>query len=110
MGTHVCVTVTAFLTSLRAHAADNATMQYLDPAQGQAQRQNVVDDVKAVISAPAKIITTASKSLVTAATDAASAISGPLMWVAIGLAAVAVTYVTFQFAPMLMGAKKKKKG
>lgn len=106
------MTVSAFLTALRAHAADNATMQYLDPAQGQASRTKAVDTAKAIFSAPAKAFQVATKPLVDTAASASDAISGPLKWVAIAAAAGAVIYLTFQIGPLFAGAKKarKKKG
>jgi hypothetical protein len=106
------MTVSAFLTALRAHAADNATMQYLDPAQGQASRTKAIDTAKAILAAPGNMIKTAAKPLVDTAGAASDAISGPLKWVALAALAGAVIYVTFQLAPVIAGAKKarKKKG
>jgi len=106
------MTVSAFLTSLRAHAEESGSMQYLDPAQGQKSRQEAKETVKAVIEAPAKVFQTATKPVIDVAAAAGKAISSPLMWVALGAAAIAVIYVTVQLSPALKaaGRTKKKKG
>lgn len=103
------MTVSAFLTALRAHAADNATMQYLDPAQGQASRAAVVDKAKAILQLPGKILQTASKPVIDTAKSASDAVSTPLKWVAIGAASLAAIYIVFQVAPLFKTAKKAKK-
>ncbi len=103
------MTVSAFLTSLREHAAINATMQYLDPAVGQKSRDEATQKAKDILSLPGKVVQTASKPLIDTAGAAGSAITGPLKWVAIGAASLAVIYLTFQVAPMFTAAKKIKK-
>ncbi len=106
------MTVSAFLTSLRQHAADNSTMQYLDPAQGQASRTDAVQKAKDILSLPGKIVQTASNPIIDMTKSASDAISAPLKWVAIGAASLAVIYVAFQLAPMFKTAKRaaKKRG
>ncbi len=103
------MTVSAFLTALRAHAAEHATMQYLDPAQGQASRTAAVQKAKDILSLPGKVVKTAAGPIIDTAGAASNAISGPLKWVAISAAAAAAIYLTFQFAPMFTAAKKAKK-
>lgn len=103
------MTVSGFLTALRAHAADNATMQYLDPAQGQASRQKAMDTAKSILTAPAKVVQAATKPLIDTAADASNAVVGPLKWVAIGAASLALIYLTFQVAPIFTAAKKAAK-
>lgn len=106
------MTVAAFLTALRAQAADWADTQYLDPGKGQALRDDAVQKAKDILSLPGKVVVTATKPLTDAAAATANSISGPLMWVAIAAAAVAAIYVTFEVAPMFAGAKsaRKRKG
>lgn len=106
------MTVSAFLTALRAHAADNSTMQYLDPAQGQASREKAMQTAKDILQAPGNVIKTATKPVIDTAAAASGAVSTPLKWIAIGAASLAVIYITFQLAPMFKTAKKarKKKG
>lgn len=106
------MTVSAFLTALRAHAQEKGTMQYLDPAQGQKSRTEAKEAVKEIISAPGKVIQTASKPVIDTAAAAGKAISSPLMWLALGAAAVAVIYITVQVSPAFKaaGRAKKRKG
>jgi len=101
--------VSGFLTALRAHADEKGTMQYLDPAQGQKSRQEAKQTVKEIIAAPAKVFQTATKPVIDTAAAAGQALSRPLMWLALGAAAVAVVYVTFQVSPALKAAGKAKK-
>lgn len=103
------MTVSAFLTALRAHAQEKGTMQYLDPAQGQKSRQEAKETVKEIITAPGKVIQAASKPVIDTAAAAGKAISSPLMWLALGAAAVAVIYVAYQVSPALKTAGKAKK-
>jgi len=102
------MTVSAFLTALRAHASANSTMQYLDPAQGQASRDAVVAKAKEILSLPGKVLQTATDPVIATAKKASDAVSGPLKWVAIGAASLAAIYVVFQVAPMFKAAKKAK--
>jgi len=103
------MTVSGFLTALREHAAMNATMQYLDPATGQKSRDDATQKAKDILSLPGKVVQTASKPLIDTAGAAGTAITGPLKWVAIGAASLAVIYFTFQVAPMFKVAKKARK-
>ncbi len=102
------MTVSAFLTALREHAAENSTMQYLDPAQGQASRTAVVQKAKEILSLPGKVIQTASKPIIETAQSASDAVSTPLKWVAIGAVSLAAIYIVFQVAPLLQGKKRGK--
>ncbi len=103
------MTVSAFLTALRAHATEKGTMQYLDPAQGQKSREDAKQVIKDIITAPAKVFQVGTKPLIDTAAATSKAISQPLMWIALGAAAIAVVYVTFQVAPAFKAAGKVKK-
>lgn len=105
-------TVSAFLTSLRAHAFDAGTMEYLDPSKGAALRAQAKETIKQVVSAPGKVLQAASKPVIDTASAASAAVVGPLKWIAIGAVAVAVIYIGFQLVPLTTAGKKatKKKG
>jgi hypothetical protein len=103
------MTVSGFLTALRAHASEKGTMQYLDPAQGQKSREDAKQAVKDIIAAPGNVIKVATKPVIDTAAAAGKAVSQPLMWVALGAVAIAAIYVTFQVAPAFKAAGKVKK-
>lgn len=106
------MTVSAFLTALRAHSQENGTLEYLDPAQGAAAQAKAKAIVKDVIAAPGNIIHTAASPVIQTAAEAGSAIVGPLKWTAIGLAAAAALYVGYEVFTTLKPVKKavKRKG
>lgn len=104
--------VSAFLTALRAQAQAIGSNEYLDPRKGQAAQADAKELVKDTIQAPAKLFQTAAAPVIETTADAGKAIVAPLKWAAVGLAGLAVLYLSYNvfttFRPALKAAGKRK--
>jgi len=105
--------ISAFLTALRAQAQAIGSNEYLDPRKGKAAQASAKELVKDTIQAPAKIFQTAADPVIQTTADAGKAIVAPLKWAAIGLAGLAVLYLSYNLFTTVKAARRaagKRKG
>jgi len=111
------MTISGFLTALRAYSYDTGKMEYIDPAGAGAARRAAASDlastlkdaVKTVISAPAKAVQVATDPLLETGKKAAGVVTEPLKWLAILAASGAVIWVGWQVYTATKPLRKRRR-